>query len=490
MSEEFDPPYRFPGAVGAGTLAPRHEGLATGASSGERVRVAGRIMLSRPQGRLAFCELRDWSGAVQLFAQEGKTVEFESFTRLNLGDWVGAEGEIIRTRRGELSVLVSEWVLLAASRQGFGDKWRGVRDTELRYRQREVDLWANEGSRETFLARSRIVRHLRNTLDGLGFVEVETPVLQPLAGGANAKPFLTHYNALDADFSLRVAPELYLKRLVIGGFERVFEIGKVFRNEGISPRHNPEFTMLEAYQAYGDYTDMAGLLERLVASSAEALNGSAVITFEGVEIDLTPPWRRATLTELVEEVTGTEANLEMGRDELARRAAALGVEVSPAEGAGRILYALYEKTTEHALVGPVHVMDYPEEVSPLTRRHRSKPGYVERLTPIIAGREIAEAYSELVDPDDQRRRFTDQASRRAAGDEEAMALDEEFLRALGHGLPPAGGIGLGIDRLTMLLTDKANIREVVLFPALRPERAAPGDAPVAEGAAAEGPAAG
>jgi lysyl-tRNA synthetase class 2 len=463
-------PYRYEGSIGAGTIAPRHEGLADGESSGEQVRVAGRIMLSRPQGRLAFSELRDWTGSIQLFAQAAQTSEFELFTRLNLGDWIGAEGEVVRTRRGELSVLVSKWVLLAPTNQGFGDKWRGVQDTELRYRQREVDLWANEGSRSTFLARATAVRHLRRALDDLGFVEVETPVLQPLAGGANAKPFVTHYNALKADFYLRIAPELYLKRLVVGGFERVFEIGRVFRNEGISARHNPEFTMLEAYQAYADYLDMAVLIENLVAGSATALHGRPVVPHDGGEIDLTPPWRRVTVNEVIEEVTGVEVNLEMGREELARRAAGLGLEIEEGAGAGRILYDLFEKTTEHALEGPVHVMDYPEEVSPLTRRHRSKAGYVERLTPIIAGREIAEAYSELVDPEEQRRRLLDQAARRAAGDEEAMPVDEDFLRALSHGMPPSGGIGLGIDRLAMLLSDKPNIREVVLFPALRPER--------------------
>jgi lysyl-tRNA synthetase, class II len=474
MSNADQIPYRFEDSVGAGSILERHGALSDGESSGERVRVAGRIMLSRPQGRLAFAELRDWSGSIQLFAQAARTEAFEELTKVSLGDWVGAEGEVVRTRRGELSVLVERWWLLAESHQGFGDKWRGVQDVETRYRQREVDLWANEGSRETFLQRAAAIRQLRLALDALGFVEVETPVLQPLAGGANAKPFATFYNALHADFYLRIAPELYLKRLVVGGFERVFEIGRVFRNEGISPRHNPEFTMLEAYQAYADYLDMAALIENLVAGAAIALNGGAFAPFEGRELDLTPPWRRASLTELVEEVTGVAVDLDMGAEELARRAGALGVECEPAEGAGRILYEIYEKTTEHRLIEPVHVMDYPEEISPLTRRHRSKPGYVERLTPIIAGREIAEAYSELIDPVDQRARLVAQAQRRAAGDEEAMPIDEEFLRALGHGMPPTGGIGLGIDRLAMLLTGKANIREVVLFPALRPERRADG----------------
>ena len=470
MSGAPEPPYRFPGTVPVASATSGHEGLAPGGSSGSVVTVAGRVMLSRPQGRLAFAELRDWTGSVQLFAVASRTERFEELTRLSLGDWIGCTGEVVRTKRGELSVQVESWTLLAPTRHGFGDKWRGVHDVELRYRQREVDLWANEGVRDTFLMRSRVVAALRRRLDARGFVEVETPVLQPLAGGANARPFVTHFNALHSDVYLRVAPELYLKRLVVGGFERVYELGRDFRNEGLSPRHNPEFTMLEAYQAYADYEDMAGLVEELVAGTALELFGSTEVVFQGRRVDLAPPWRRATLEQVVEEVTGERCELGRGRDALAAVAGRLGVEVPPGSGAGRILYEIYERTTEHELLGPVLVTDYPVDVSPLVRAHRSKPGVVERMTPIVAGREIAEIYSELCDPDVQRSRLVAQAAAREAGDDEAMVVDEDFLRSLEHGMPPTGGIGLGVDRLVMLFADLPAIREVLLFPALRQDR--------------------
>ncbi len=461
-------PYRFSDTVGAGVVALDYEHLEPGDGSGVIANVAGRVMRSRPQGKVAFAELRDWTGSIQLFALGQTTSDFDRFVRLSLGDWIGVTGEIVRTKRGEMSILVHSWVPLADARRGFGDKWRGVSDVEIRHRQREVDLWANEGVRELFLKRSRVVSSLRRTLDERHFVEVETPVLQPLAGGANARPFVTHYNALHADFYLRIAPELYLKRLVVGGFERVYEIGKDFRNEGLSPRHNPEFTMLEAYQAYADYSDMADLIETLVANAAQELHGTTVITHSERELDLTPPWRRVTMVEIVEEVTGISFNLRDDVDELRKRASELGVEVGDAESAGKIVYEVYERLVEPNIWGPLHVMDYPIEVSPLTRVHRDDPTLVERVTPVITGREIAEAYSELVDPDEQRRRFVAQAAQRAAGDDEAMIVDEDFLRALEHGMPPSGGIGIGVDRLTMILTDTNNIREVLLFPALRP----------------------
>ncbi len=462
-------PYQFSDTTSAAQVNETFGYLEAGEESGQRVRVAGRLMRNRTQGKVAFSELRDWTGAIQLFAQVGVTENFEGFIKLALGDWVGASGEVMRTRRGELSVRIDSFELLAEARRGFGDKWRGVSDIDIRYRQREVDLWANEGVRETFLLRSRLTSILRRLLDARGYVEVETPVLQPLAGGANARPFVTHFNALHAEFYLRIAPELYLKRLVVGGFERVYEIARVFRNEGLSPRHNPEFTMLEAYQVYADYFDMADLIESLVSTAAEELLGSRTITFQGQELDLSPPWRRLPMTDAIEEVTGVRVDLSMDHDELVARAKQLDVEVEESAGPGKILLEIYEKTTEAALAGPVHVIDYPAEVSPLTRRHRSKPGYVERLTPILAGREIAEAYSELIDPDDQRARMVAQQQARAAGDEEAMQLDEDFLRALEHGMPPTGGIGIGLDRLAMLLSDRPNIKEVLLFPALRPD---------------------
>lgn len=466
-SRQSQIPYAFPGTIPAGGIAIEHEHLEAGASSGAVVRVAGRVMRNRPQGKIAFAELRDWSGAVQLFATAALTEEFAEFVKLNLGDWIGAEGEVIRTKRGEISVQVASWSLLAEARRGFGDKWRGINDIEVRHRQREVDLWANEGVRDNFLFRSAVIRSIRHQLEERGFIEVETPVLQPLAGGANARPFVTHYESMHADYYLRIATELYLKRLVVGGFERVYEIGKTFRNEGLSPKHNPEFTMLEAYQAYVDYNDLATLIETVVATLAEELLGTTVVTTDHGEVDLAPPWRRATLEHLVQEITGVTATIDMDRAELEEKAKDLGIEVQRAWGPGRILAEIYEECVESKLTGPVHVMDYPEEVSPLSRRHRSRPGLVERLTPVIAGREIGEVYSELVDPDDQRQRFEHQAAQKVAGDQEAMELDEDFLRALEHGMPPTGGLGIGIDRLVMLLSGSANIREVILFPALR-----------------------
>jgi lysyl-tRNA synthetase class 2 len=421
-------------------------------------------------GRLAFATLHDSSGEIQLFTTQRETARFEVFSGLSLGDWVGATGRVVRTKKGELSVLVREWVLLAEARRGFGDKWRGVSDTETRLRRREVDLWVNERTRDVLGLRSRLVSLLRRRLEGLGFVEVETPMLHPIPGGALAKPFVTHHNVLDTDLYLRVAPELYLKRLVVGGYEKVFEIGRVFRNEGLSPRHNPEFTMLELYQAYADYRDLAELVENLVSGLASELGGSTRIVYQGRELDLTPPWRRATMAELVAEATGEPADVHTPVEELRRRLTAAGGEPQKVWGAGKLLLELYEKTTEPGLWGPVFVMDFPVEVSPLARRHRLDPELVERFEPIVAGRELGNAFSELVDPDDQRSRFEAQAAAHAAGDDEAMAIDEDFLRALEYGLPPTAGLGIGVDRLVMLFADLANIRETIAFPTLRPER--------------------
>jgi lysyl-tRNA synthetase class 2 len=463
-------PYAYPGTTAIGDVAARYaDKLPAGEESGEIVIVAGRLMLLRVQGKLAFGTLRDWTGSVQLFALETLTAGFDTFKHLNLGDWIGATGEIVRTKRGELSVKVSSWTVLARARHGFGDKWRGINDPDLRFRQREVDLWANEGVRERFVMRSKVVAAIREMLTARGFVEVETPVLLPQAGGANAKPFVTHFNAMHADFFLRIATELYLKRLVVGGFERVYEIGRIFRNEGVGPKYNPEFTMLETYQAYADYHDMAELVEYLVSGAATVATGGTVLRFQGRELDLTPPWRKATMTEVIAEVTGYDVSLDTPLEELRRVAGALEIPLETAVEAGEVLAEIYDKAVEPNLWGPVHVMDYPEAVSPLTRKHRSKPGYVERITPIVAGREIGECYSELVDPEDQRARFEAQVAARERGYDEAMAMDDDFIRALERGMPPLGGIGLGIDRLIMLLADVSHIREVILFPALRPD---------------------
>jgi len=467
---EDDVAYRFDRTHQAAEVAQGWADLAPGDESGAEVAVAGRVMLLRPQGKLAFGELRDASGSIQLFALAAVTEGFEDFVRLNLGDWIGARGQVVRTRRGELSVKVTAWELLAKARRNFGDKWRGVADVETRYRQREVDLWANERSRELLMLRSNMVQGMRQRLWSQGFVEVETPILHPIAGGATARPFVTHHNTFDTDFYLRVAPELYLKRLVVGGFDKVFEIGRSFRNEGVSPRHNPEFTTLELYEAYADYRDTMVVFEELVAGAARDVCGTTVLTYGGRELDLTPPWRRATMAELVTEATGQSLHVRTPRLELAQAAAEVGIDVDDAWGPGKILLEIYEKTTEGGLWGPVFVIDYPAEVSPLARRHRDGPDLVERYEPVVAGRELGNGFSELINPDDQRARFNEQAAQHAAGDPEASLVDEEYLRALEYGLPPTSGFGLGIDRLAMLLGDVANIREVIAFPTLRPER--------------------
>jgi lysyl-tRNA synthetase class 2 len=468
-------PYRVEVSDRAADLQIAHAELAAGETAGTSATVAGRVMLRRDMGKLSFATLRDGSGEIQLMAPSQKTERYEDFTRLGLGDWISATGDVVHTRKGELSVQLGSWVLLAEARRGFGDKWRGITDVDVRYRRRYADLWANPDSRETFLVRSRVVSLMRRWLEDRGFIEVETPLLHPIPGGALAKPFKTHHNALDMDLYLRIAPELYHKRLVVGGIERVFEIGRCFRNEGIGYRWNPEFTMLELYQAYADYTDMMTLTEDLVAHVAREVVGTTVIEFEGRALDLTPPWQRASMTDLVEAVAGVRVDVRMAIDDLHRIAREVGVEAEATWGAGTTVLEIYEKTTEPNLWGPVFVCDYPKEVSPLARGHREKPGYVERFEPIIAGREIANAFSELTDPDEQRATFTAQAAARAAGDDEAMAFDEDYIRALEYGLPPTGGLGLGVDRLVMLLTDRHNIRDVILFPTLRPETGGTGD---------------
>ncbi len=463
-------PYRFARTHQTAEVVEAWSSLAPGEESGVTVGVAGRIMLLRDQGKAAFAELRDNSGSIQLFARAAETPSFDEFTKRNLGDWVGVTGEVVRTRRGELSVKVGEWSLLAEARRNFGDKWHGVSDVETRYRQREVDLWANERSRRLLQMRSDVVRHLRRRLWEQGFVEVETPLLHPIAGGATARPFVTHHNTFDTDFYLRVAPELYLKRLVVGGFDKVFEIGRSFRNEGISPRHNPEFTTLELYQAYADYTDTMVIFEELVAGLALDVLGTTQLTYGGRDLDLTTPWRRATMSELVAEATGFSLDVRSPRAELAKVATEVGIQVDDAWGPGKILLEIYEKTTEPELWGPVFVIDYPAEVSPLARRHRDGPELVERYEPVVAGRELGNGFTELIDPDDQRARFEEQAAKARAGDdEESAVVDEDYLRALEYGLPPTSGFGLGVDRLLMLLGDVPNIREVIAFPTLRPD---------------------
>ena len=463
-------PYRFDRSHEVAEVVAAHEAIEDGAETGIEVTLAGRLMLQRDQGKIVFGVLQDATGRIQLFAPLKSTPRFDEFTALNLGDWIGVSGEVMKTRRGELSIKVSDWTVLANAKRSFPDKWHGITDVDTRYRQRYVDLWVTDEARAAARARIAMTSMIRRWLDERSFLEVETPVFHPQPGGALATPFTTHHKALDLDLFLRIAPELYLKRLVVGGLERVYEIARVFRNEGLSTRHNPEFTMLELYQAYADYHDMMDLVEALVAHLATELTGSTVVTYGDRTIDLTPPWRRATLVELVQEHSGLSVDLDTPRDELAAHCRDLGIEVKDHYGPGKLLLEIYEKTTEANLWGPVFVCDYPTEVSPLARDHRTLPGFVERFELIIAGRELANAFSELTDPDEQRRRFETQEVEKAAGDDEAMALDEDYIRALEYGLPPTGGMGIGLDRLAMLLTDTTTIRDVILFPTLRPEQ--------------------
>ena len=462
-------PYRFDRTHSAASVVEAHSGLAPGVETAAVVSLAGRIMLRRHQGRIAFAVLADATGRVQLFATKAVTPRFKDFAALSIGDWVGVTGIVMATRRGELSVRADEWTLLARARRPFPDKWHGITDTDTRYRRRYLDLWVSDSARAVFEQRSEIVSALRRRLRERRFVEVETPVLHPIAGGAAARPFVTRHNALDAEMYLRVAPELYLKRLVAGGMERVFEIGRVFRNEGLSTRHNPEFTMLELYWAYRDYADIMELTEELIAGVADDVCGATTVEYAGRAVELAPPWRRVTMEEAIAEHAGIEVSLETPRQRLAEHCRRLGIDVRDGYGPGKLLLEIYEKTTEAQLWGPVFVTDYPVEVSPLARRHRRRPGYAERFEAVVAGRELCNAFSELVDPAEQRARFEAQEASKAAGDEEAMSVDSDYLRALEYGLPPTGGLGIGVDRLVMLLTGTTAIRDAVLFPTLRAE---------------------
>ena len=463
-------PYRFEPTTTSAQLREEFGALEPGVETDRHVTIAGRLMLRRVQGKLAFGTLQDGTGRIQLFARSQDTPRFDEFCALSLGDWIGVSGAVMTTKRGELSVKVEDWTLLAEARRQFPDKWHGITDPDTRYRQRYVDLWVTEEARETLLLRSKVVSEIRRFLEARGFIEVETPIFHPIPGGATAKPFVTHHNALDMDVYLRIAPELYLKRLVVGGFEKVFEIGRVFRNEGLGYRWNPEFTMLELYEAYADYTDIMKLTEEMIAHVAQELRGSTSLPYLGKTIELAAPWRRATMSELIQEQIGVHVDLRTPVDELRKLCDEHAVPYDADDGPGKLVLELYEKTTEPDLWGPVFVMDYPQEVSPLARTHREKDGYVERFEGVVAGREICNAFSELIDPDVQRANFEAQAARKAAGDEEAQPVDDDYLRALEYGLPPNGGLGIGIDRLVMLLADVPTIRDVILFPTLRPEQ--------------------
>jgi len=450
-----------------------HHGLAPETDTGETVTVAGRIVARRELGRITFLVLREDGVDLQLFCRSGGLDDASRalIEQLDVGDWVGASGTVMTTRTGELSVGPKTLTLLGKSLRPLPDKWHGLTDTEQRFRQRELDLVVNLDARRVFETRSRIVSALRRTLQGRGFVEVETPMLHPIPGGASARPFVTHHNTLDMELYLRIAPELYLKRLIAGGMRRVFEINRSFRNEGMSPRHNPEFTMLESYSAYDDYTDIMELTEALLGAATVAATGSTELEHQGRPVSLAAPFRRATLLDLVRDATGrADLSYDTPRDQVAALCATHGVATDDAWGVGKLVVALYEELVEPVLWEPTFVIDHPVEVSPLARAHRDDPAVTERFELIVTGRELANAFSELVDADEQRRRFEAQVAARHAGDDEAMRVDEAYLRAMELGMPPTGGLGIGIDRLVMLLADVATIRDVILFPTLRPER--------------------
>jgi lysyl-tRNA synthetase class 2 len=437
-----------------------------------RVRVAGRMLAQRIMGKASFVRLRDQSGDIQLFVQKSALPEglYEAFKTWDLGDILGAEGVVFKTKTGELSIKVDTLRLLTKSLRPLPEKFHGLADQEIRYRQRYVDLIMNEATRATFQLRSALVAHVREFFNRRGFLEVETPMMQPIPGGAAARPFITHHNALDMQLYLRIAPELYLKRLVVGGFEKVYEINRNFRNEGLSTRHNPEFTMLEFYQAYADYRDLMDLTEALLRGMAQALLGDAVIQYQGEHYDFSQPFRRLTVREAVLHFNPAIAAAELDDLASARRIAqGLGVNVQPEHGLGRAQLDIFEQTVEHQLRDPTFITAYPTEVSPLARRNDADPGITDRFELFVGGREIANGFSELNDPEDQAERFRKQAEAKEAGDHEAMHYDADYIRALEYGLPPTAGEGIGIDRLVMLFANAPSIRDVLLFPHLRPE---------------------
>jgi len=458
----IDPfPHEFDGVEPIAAVRAAHSGLSAGDETEVRHRVAGRLAARRGQGKMAFLDLVDRSGRIQLQARVDELGDgMERLLGLDLGDLLGVDGVAFMSRRGELTLRVLDFTLLAKSLRAPPEKHHGLTDVETRFRRRELDLIANEEARELFITRARVISAVRRFLDAEGFIEVETPVLQPLYGGALARPFTTHHNALDREFFLRIATELYLKRLIVGGLERVYELGKDFRNEGVDSTHNPEFTMLEWYEAYADYEDIASRCERLVAFAASEAG------YQG-EIDLTPPWRRERLVDAIRVRTGIDI-MEFGdRDSLARAMNARGLTAPEGDTWPQLVDELLSKHVEPTLIEPTFLMDYPVELSPFAKRHRTTEGLVERFEAYIGGLEVANAFTELNDPDEQRGRFEEQRALAGAGDEETQPYDEAFLEALEQGMPPTGGIGIGIDRLVMVITGKRSIREVVLFPAMR-----------------------
>ena len=463
-------PHRFGDRDQIGALRTAEEQLEP-EQSGERAwRISGRVLGRRGQGGVTFIDLEDVTGRVQLLAELERMGEeaYEVVRSVSIGDLVGVQGTAFRTRRGELSLQVAEWTFLAPCRLPFPDRHHGLQDVEVRHRQRYLDLMTDAEARERFIARARMIASIRRSLDEADFVEVETPVLQPLYGGAAARPFITHHNTLDRDLYLRVATELYLKRLVVGGLEKVYELGKDFRNEGVSHKHNPEFTMLEFYEAYADCEDVMGRTEQLVVAAAQAVCGTTKVTIKGQEVELAGPWPRVTLGAAIEEKTGINP-MTLGRDPkpLEDYLKSQGIDTSRDKTWAQLVDHLLSHYVEPTLISPTFIIDYPVELSPLSRRKPGEDGVVERFEAFCGGMEISNGFSELNDPDDQRARFEEQAEMGRAGDDEAHPVDEDYVTALEYGLPPTGGVGLGIDRLAMLLTGQETIREVVLFPAMR-----------------------
>ena len=436
---------------------------------GKEVSIAGRLMAKRVMGKASFCNVADLKGNIQLYVARDSVGEepYARFKKFDIGDIVGVKGEVFRTQKGEMSIHVSEITLLCKSLQVLPEKYHGLKDTDQRYRQRYVDLIVNPEVKETFVKRSQIIKEIRNFLDGRGFMEVETPMLVANAGGAAARPFMTHYNALDEDINLRISLELYLKRLIVGGMERVYEIGRVFRNEGVDTKHNPEFTLMELYQAYTDYYGMMELAESMYRTVCQKVNGTMVVEWDGVEIDLSKPFERITMLDAVKKYSGVDFT-EIKTDEEAKAVAKEHhVEYEERHTKGDILNLFFDEFVEDKLIQPTFVMDHPVEISPLTKKKPEDPDYTERFELYILGREMCNAYSELNDPIDQRARFEAQEALKAAGDEEANSIDEDFLNALAYGMPPTGGIGFGIDRMVMLLTGSSAIRDVLLFPTMK-----------------------
>ncbi|MGB3651070.1 MAG: lysine--tRNA ligase [Rivularia sp. (in: cyanobacteria)] len=464
----------------AGELQEKFADIANGEEVDFEVAIAGRIMARRVMGKLAFFTLQDETGTIQLYLEKKRISEsmadmdadaFKNLKQLtDMGDILGAKGTIKRTEKGELSVYVKQYSILTKSLLPLPDKWHGLTDITKRYRQRYVDLMVNPEVRQTFRRRALITAGIRRYLDERGFIEIETPVMQSEAGGADARPFITYHNTLEMQLYLRIATELHLKRLIVGGFEKVFELGRIFRNEGISTRHNPEFTTIELYQAYADYNDMMDLTEGIITTVAQEVIGTLKINYQGTQIDLTPAWRRVTMHELVKEYSGVDFNSFQNLDEAKAACKTAGIEgIDDCPSLGKLLNEAFEQKVEENLIQPTFVTDFPVEISPLAKPHRSKPGLVERFELYMVGRETANSFSELTDPIDQRQRLEEQAARKAAGDLEAQGVDEDFLTALEYGMPPTGGLGIGIDRLVMLLTDSASIRDVIAFPLLKPE---------------------